>query len=187
MIDDHKSPASDALLADRLNRLPTGAHERSLEVSRPRWQRWLIVVVALAIVGFASWWHIVRPIRQNLRLRLSLTHFGLLYFSHQRDMGRSPRNIDELEAYIQSHACSRLPRECEMAQTALEMARDGRIYVVWDAWGQLYGSSQEYLAYESGTIRDAGLVLWTNCAVEQLTSTEFASPRVRPAMTYNQR
>lgn len=173
MTDDRPLPAADGPAPISASRLAGLAQPRaSIDVARRSWPRWAAALLLIAFVGFPVWWHIVRPAQQNLHLRLSLASFGLLYAAYQQDYGRSPRNIDEFEEFVRSQSQGRRAKECEMARTAMEMARNGRLEVIWNAW-RIWGSSGEYLARESKTASQGGFVLWINGIAEYFSADAY--------------
>jgi hypothetical protein len=186
MIPDQEPPAVDETAATVRGRLAGLALPRDpVETGRWTWRRWGLVLFALTFVGFAGWWHLIRPVQQNLRLRLSLTNFALLYQAYHRDYGRSPKNLGDFEDFVRAQSSGRRARECEMARDAIEMARDGRLTVIWNAWYFWGGNSNEYLACESDIAQKGGLVVWTYSSVEYLSANDFARPNVRPIQAYN--
>jgi hypothetical protein len=181
---------------------PTGTGDAAPKISsrlaglsRPRepeatrrwsWRRWGFILMILGFVGFLGWSYVVKPMQHNLRLRLSLTSFAILYEAFDRDHRRPPQNLDELETYVRSQSTGRLAHECKMARMALDMARDGRLNVVWDAWSPMWRSAWEYLACESKAALEGGYVLWINKNPELLSPSEFTSRNPRPVMTRSQ-
>jgi hypothetical protein len=180
MMDDQPLSAADERLSNPAAHLAGLSQSRfPPEYIRPAWHRWAFLAAVVAFVGVLGWWYIVRPTRQNLQLRLSLSSFALLYQAYQRDAGRSPRNIDELEAYVKVQSAGRLANDCQTARLALDRARDGRLHVIWNAW-QIWGGSNEYLACESKMMTEGGFVVWTSSRAEYFTAAEFARQRPMP-------
>jgi hypothetical protein len=183
MIDDRRRSATNGQLSNPAPRLSGLAQSRApLERPRSLWRRWALVAAIFAFVGFVGWWYIVRPVQQNIRLRLSLTSFALLYQAYQRDSGRSPQNIDDLEAYVKAQSAGRLANECRTARIALDLARDGRLQVIWNAW-PIWGGTAEYLACESKLATQGGLVVWTNSSTEYISAAEYALRPPTPIQT----
>lgn len=113
---------------------------------------------------------------------MSLASFGRVYIAFQRQRLRSPRDIDELEAFVESQSTGQLAQECQTARIAMEMARDGRLKVIWNAIPTARYDALEYLACEPAALVDAGYVLWTNSTAERLDAMEFARRGI-PATT----
>lgn len=182
-MNDELPPVSEASTAALIGRISGSSNTGEVVHARRRWLwrgGWLLLF--LSIFGIAGWRYLVQPVREGVRLRLSLASFGRLYNAFQQERLHSPRDIDELEAFVQSQSTGRLAQDCQTAQIALKMAREGRLKVIWNAIPTNWKNPGEYLACEPAALVDVGYVLWTNTSAERLDAMEFARRGV-PATT----
>lgn len=142
---------------------------------------WRVVLLIVLLWGaIASYVTVISPLRERVALRLELGRFADQYFNFQAQQRRSPRDLDELLAFIDLNPQGQ-QAPFDRAASAI---RSGDLIVCWNAQpGSQYRSYHEFLGYESKVPGTGGFVIRASGAVSKLDAWDFKG--MTPVPTVN--
>ena len=127
----------------------------------------VLLVIVLCIPACQS--------RSELKTRLAMLKFGLLYIDFNHENGRSPSSLAELKTFSPESRQLKT-NEKEMLDSVFKMIEDGNLIVIWNAKLTKSGDLNAIctLAYETTAPSTGGLIIDGGGAVHRVTSEEFA-------------